>query len=645
LSPKVKDKVSPSIEKIEEPPLEVSSTETLPLPWLTLEALLYALLFLIGLGLRWWRLGAYPMSAVEAGQSLAGLALYRGELAAGSDYSPLVVSLNTLTFFLFGASDATARLGSLLFGSSLVLLPLTLRRQLGSLVSLITAAILAISPTALYLSRTVNAEIAVAAGALLLLAGFLNWVEHQGRQPAWLYLAAAGLALIVTAGPMAYSLLLIFGLLILIKRRTFIGLWDQTLRAGSGPVAPAVLSPAEPADGHYAIPDPAAPRPAAPTPTPVEEIKPERLAQLRQAGLLFVALLFLLGTTSLLNLSGFSLLSGAIGDWLTRFSFNPRPDAGFNAVFLLTLYEPWLVLAGLAGLTIVVLRGNLVATILAGWYIGGLVLDVAMIGRPNSHVILSLVPLAFLAAFALAQLWQSLVDFGSWGNEGLLTLTGLVIAAFGYIGLTAWATRTCAADDLACQYGWLQPVAALVLYTVIAIFFAYLADDGVALRGTAVAALCLGLIMTVAVSWRLNYGLLSRLAYQPLAGIPASSEVVTLSETLHDQSDRRVGDENLLDISLSGVDNPALLWRLRDFSQLTSGGSNQSGPAQAVITPAGASLNLEQPYIGQDFALDAIWSPVGLPGKTLLEWLIYRYVAHSPPQGNRVILWLRVEPN
>jgi len=73
-------------------------------------------------------------------------------------------------------------------------------------------------------------------------------------------------------------------------------------------------------------------------------------------------------------------------------SLQGRPDAGFNAVFLLTIYEPLLVLAGLAGLAYIILEKDLLKQILGGWFAGLIILDMVMFGRPSSNVILHLVP-------------------------------------------------------------------------------------------------------------------------------------------------------------------------------------------------------------------------------------------------------------
>lgn len=635
------------------------------LPWLTLETLLYGVIFVLALGLRLWKLGAYPLSNVEAEQSLVALALYRGHLPEPGQYSPLLVSLNTLTFLLFGSSDASARLAPVLLGSALVLLPLTLRRQLGPPVCLLASALLAISPVGLYLSRTLNDEVGLAVGALMIVSGFFNWASSQPstpqarqKQQRWLLVLAAGLALLLAAGPMAYSILLVFGLIVLVKFSAFKALWSgkppasqhvagtvqsrtsqasisKDLRRASNPQSPIpVLSEVEEPNPQPLIPNPQSPE---------GTMSPISNPHLGQAGLFFLVTLILLSTTALFNLSGFSVLTASFLDWLSRFSFRPRSDAGFNAVFLLTIYEPLLVFAGLTGLALIIVRGNLLKMVFGGWFVGLLLIDVLMAGRPNGHVILLLVPLAFLAALALAELWSSVQKYGTWQNEGLLLVSGLAIAGFAYIGLTGWLARICSAEDLPCQYAWLQSVAALILFAVIVAFFAMVGDTSASLRGAVLAGVAVGLLVTINIGWRLNYGRLMDLAYQPLAGIPPSTGLVALTETLADQSEWRVGDETLLDITLVGVTSPALRWQLRDYRHLTQAGSIAApSGTTALITPVTNELGLEQPYIGQSFALDAVWSPVGLQPKELIYWLIYRRAA-SLPQGNQVVLWLRLE--
>ena len=672
----------PIVEEHENDSDMVEAANT-PLPWLTLETLLYGLIFIGAIVLRLWRLSNYPLSNVEAAQSLVAFNFYHSETFTSAYYSPLLASLNAFSFLLFGDSDASARLATIFLGSGLVILPLTLRRQLGSVVCLITTALLAFSPTALYLSRSLNSEVGVAVGALMMVAGFFNWSE-EGQQ-RWLLLLAGGLAVALVAGPMAYAVLIIFALTVLIRLSIFRSLWARGLYLSTyspehqpNAVSPAetTLEPLGATNEVYVILNPStdvlmndasvsttnetdepmsdpSPQPsssgkgdlASPllaTEGRIEEDLSTRYENLRQAGIFFVAALVLLSTMALFNLSGFSMLAASLNTWLNGFTLQPEPGAGFNAVFLLTIYEPLLILTGLIGLILVIMRGTPAATALAAWFVGMLLLDIAMIGRPNSNLILVLTPLVFLAAIALTELWRSVRDEATWGNEGVLLTTGLAITAFAYIGLTGWLDRVCGDAELPCQYAWLQAVAALLLFVVIIAFFGVMSDMQAALRGAALVGVALGLLFTVSIGWRLNYGPLMHLAYQPISGITPSIELLALTDTLAEQSARRVGDPTMLDVTLSNVDSPALEWQLRNHTHVQSDGLIQSDPTSAIITTANTELALEQGYIGQDFALDTRWSPVGLTSKDLIRWLIYRQLNIVPP-GDEAILWMRVD--
>ncbi|MFN8457000.1 MAG: hypothetical protein U0401_20435 [Anaerolineae bacterium] len=407
------------------------------LPWLTLERLLYALLLALALALRLWHLTDDPLSNAEAGQSLLAWQLYQGQPIAGGLYSPLLVTLQSLAFFLLGPGDAAARLPAVLLGSLLVVLPLTFRRQLGPKVCLLVVALLALSPTAIFLSRTVNGEIGAAAGALMLVRGLFNWAEAGRRR--WLWLGAGGLALLLTAGPMAYSIVIIFAIILMVRWAYFKELWQQgwVLARASQP-EPAIAAAAGNEENDQEVSAAAQNdllgQPATPSLAPLY---------------FFLLCLALLATAATFNLSGLSAVSSLLTDWLGRFSAQSRPDSGFNAVFVLTIYEPLLVLIGLAGLAYAILERDLLKETLASWFIGTIVLDVLMGGRPTGSVILPLVPLAFLAALALAELWSSLQREGSWGNEGLLLAAGLVIGTFAYIGLTGWLICNRPDDNIA----------------------------------------------------------------------------------------------------------------------------------------------------------------------------------------------------
>ena len=151
-----------------------------PLPWLTIEFTLWGLLLLAALGLRLLRLDAAPLSTIEARDALAAWRFATGGGApTTTGYSPALFSGQWFIFLIFGASDLAARLLPALAGGGLVLTPVLLRQHLGRLGALAAGTLLALSPTALTLSRSASGDVLVALGALLCVAGFWSLVEHQ----------------------------------------------------------------------------------------------------------------------------------------------------------------------------------------------------------------------------------------------------------------------------------------------------------------------------------------------------------------------------------------------------------------------------------------------------------------------------------
>ena len=170
----------------------------------------YALLFLVGLGMRLVRLGD---QAVHHDESLHGYFGY--QIAIGNEYehSPLthgmfLFELIAGTFFLFGDSEFTLRLAMVLFGSVLILVPLLLRKQLGDVGALLTSVMLTFSPALFYFSRFARNDILMAVFIALLVVAMWRYVEE--RRYRWFYISAAVLALSMATKESAYIFVVIF---------------------------------------------------------------------------------------------------------------------------------------------------------------------------------------------------------------------------------------------------------------------------------------------------------------------------------------------------------------------------------------------------------------------------------------------------
>jgi uncharacterized protein (TIGR03663 family) len=175
------------------------------------EAAAYVVVALLAAGLRFFQLGLRPLSGGEAMQALAAYRFVQdGAPSAPTGTVPALFTGNVVGFTLFGASDITARWLPVLAGMLLVLLPYGLRHRLGRGGALAASLLLALSPSAVYLSRSLDGAVLVAACGLAIVVGVINYVDT--RRPGALYLAAVALGLGLCAGPGIYTLLLIFAL-------------------------------------------------------------------------------------------------------------------------------------------------------------------------------------------------------------------------------------------------------------------------------------------------------------------------------------------------------------------------------------------------------------------------------------------------
>jgi uncharacterized protein (TIGR03663 family) len=158
------------------------------------ELLAYAALVALGLALRLWDLGARALHHDESMHAYYAYELFRGR---GYAHDPLLHGtvpyiFNALAYFLFGATDATARLVPALLGSALVAVPYTLRAWLGRAGALAAAALLALSPSFLYFSRFIREDIYAACFTLVVVAAmFAYW---QTRRTGALVALAVALA-------------------------------------------------------------------------------------------------------------------------------------------------------------------------------------------------------------------------------------------------------------------------------------------------------------------------------------------------------------------------------------------------------------------------------------------------------------------
>ncbi|MCR4405349.1 MAG: TIGR03663 family protein [Anaerolineae bacterium] len=565
--------------------------------WLTVEVSLWAMILVVALVLRAYNLGWRLMQENEAVQALAAWRFVQGEGTTGTVSSPLLFTLNVIAFALFGGSEVATRLGPALCGLALVILPLGLRRQLGRMGTLITGVVLALSPTALFFSRFVDGGIAVAAGALAGMVGLCNYLEE--RRPAHLYLAMAGLAVALTAGPGGYTVLLATGSFL-----ALITLWGPTIWKTQA------------RDAWQAL---------------------RRDATARTAAVVFVAGFVLLSTSFLLHFPGLGQAVDLLSSWLRAFvTAGDRP--WYFHLQLLALYEPLALVFGLGGMFYFFLarRSDVVLAFLTWWAVLALVIYLLAGGRAASDVLLIVLPLTLLAAVAVGHLVENACQEFTWDREGLYLAIASGVAVYSYLQWAAYAIGR--------EYDFLVlGLLSLVLLAVLTGLYLFWFGPVPTLRASGLALLVILALVSVSAGLHVTFPR-SEDPHEPLVGTPSTTGLRDLLDTLERASLFETGDPRGVEITADQAVGPVLLWYLRDWPAARV--VDHLDPS--VVSPVVLSLAESEPvvgekYSGQDFIIQETWRLGNVPASAKLRWVMFRY-ATSPPEARRVVLWVIARP-
>jgi len=579
---------------------------------LTVEMALWILIAVVALALRLSHLDAAPLNPVEAREATLAWRAATGQgMPEGTNYSPLLLAMNTLLFTLCGTSDVLARFWPALFGVLLVVTPLLLRSRVGRLGALASGLYLAISPTALVASRQVDGATVAAAGGMLLSGGLVRFFDTddagQDNGPRlWLTLSVAGLALAVTSSPIAYGFLLTLGLACLILAWT----WSDRQH--------------------------------------IFRLMPHA----SRLTLPFVLAILALSTGFGWNLAGIGATGDLFASWLARFGLTSNPTA--SSLTLVVIYEPLALLLGLGGLIWAVRRGYRFGLLMGLWAGLGFFLLALMPGRAPLDVLWVILPLAVLTGVAAKALLQNLGKLGSvpleplplrggWLNEGAYALVVLLLWAHFYLMLARYAAFGAPADMA-------LALLSLLLQVLLGTSFALAIDIGAAWQGAA-AGTCVALLaVTLSTGWGAAHVRPSD-PRELLTRQPTAIGVRDLVQTLRDRSWRETGIPTTLPFTFESAPDSTLAWYLRDFSaaRRVENLGGLVGESASVLVASGRELALpDAEYVGQDFPLRHSgnqheirctweWPP---RCNAVIDWLLFRDTPSPPPVEEWVTLWL-----
>ncbi|MDI7276120.1 MAG: hypothetical protein QME94_09075 [Anaerolineae bacterium] len=529
-------------------PVEAGQARAIDWPALTLETLVYAVLLGGAAFIRFYALGRWPLLAGEASQALAAWRFLHAQRAS-PEAVPLLFDSALAGFFLLGASDAAARLLPALSGTALVLLPLGLRRRLGTWGALAATFLLAFSPTLVFYSRTLAGAIPALAGlgAILLAMEYAD----QGQAQRARLLGAMGLAVALTSSPWVYTALLA-GL-------AFYALGSLARRRGADWPGCDVLL----AKGGSLLGD-------------------------RKAWLIFGILMGLLSTALLMRLDGVQATADLLVLWLARLV--PASGGRSFAYPLATLcfYEVGILALGLAGAAVGLRRRSLWAGFLGLWAGLAFVLPSLSGARDAEPVAHAILPLALLAGLAVDTLVTRLRPANwAWVGACLAVLSALL--GFWWLQLAAYFNPEAAAA-LGDQLRLVWVLCFITPAVMVAAGLALWLWVGYSETAWAVALLGLGVAgcLLLRQSASLNHAY-ARDAREPLLVAPSSVDLRDMVTFLEDWSARKALDQHALIVAAGSDLEPLVPWYLREFEALRLCSAPQDVTEADALVTSGAA--------------------------------------------------------
>jgi hypothetical protein len=544
------------------------------------EGWLYALAFLLALGLRLTQLGATPLADAEAVPALQAFQIAQGAKPALAPHPFYILSTSILFFLYGGGTNFLARLIPALIGSLLVFAPLLFDDRLKPRPSLLLAFFIALDPGMVAISRQAASPI------FAIVFVFIAWACVNKNKTG---LAGFFAALALLSGPSVWLGLL--GLCIT---------W-------------AILQGLKP----RRAPETRVERP----PFNIKTALPSFVITFITAGTLFFI------APSGLS-AAFASIPAFINTWLTP------SDVSAGRLFLsLLVYQPLAFLLALIAIIRGWVNGSFRIIPLSIWLLVSLLLAVFLPSRQVIDLAWTLIPLCALAALEFA---RSFTIFPEERSEvmGVALLTTF-IWTFAWLDFAGMVWLPPDSQQYLMRL-WLLIGALVLLVLTILLVAAGWSIRTARLGGIWGMALVLGLLGfggTLGAAG-LRGSANPELWWSP--SIPAQAHL--LQSTVRNISETGLGHGNAASVAVVGLDSPALEWILREHDVQVVEALNVSSSPHLVLTPLQMDPVLVAAYRGQDFnwRQTPLWN-TAVPN-TWFRWVALR---EMPQSGETIILWAR----
>ena len=189
-------------------------TAVMTLDW---EKTIYAIFLIIAIVSRFWGLGDRVVSHDESLHTQYSYQYYNGDGYTHTPlmHGPFLFHATSLSYWLFGHNDFTARIPVAVFGVVMVLMPYFLRDWIGRKGALFASFILLISPYTTYYSRYIRHDVYAIVWALIIVIATFYYLRD--RQEKYLWWFAGGLALLFATKEISFIYVAVFGSALIVQ--------------------------------------------------------------------------------------------------------------------------------------------------------------------------------------------------------------------------------------------------------------------------------------------------------------------------------------------------------------------------------------------------------------------------------------------
>lgn len=552
-----------------------------------LEGLLYALAFLLALGLRLAQLGAMPLTDAEAAPALQALHIAQGLKTTLSPH-PLYILSTSILFFLYGGgTNFLARLIPALAGSALVFAPL-LWERIKPRPSLILAFFIALDPGLTAISRQVASPI-LAITFLIFAWGFFS-KNKTG-------LAGVFAALAFLSGPSVWAGLLGLGITWAIMQ----GLKSRR----SSDDASAAESRVSNIDFRQSV---------------------------CEATIPFLITFITAGTLFFIAPNGISAALASIPAFIDTWLL--RSDVPASRLFLsLPVYQPLALLLGLFAIIRGWRKGSHRIIPLSIWFLVSLLLAIFTTSRQVTDLAWTLIPLGALAALELA---RNVDIFPEERSEiaGVVFLTAF-LWVFAWINFSGMVWHPQDSREYGIGFWILIGVLFLIVLSLLLVAAGW-SKRTARLGGVWGMVLGLGVL---GFGGNLGSAGLRGLSHPEMWWLPSMPmQAGLLQATVSDISEWGLGNDYSAPVVITGLDSPALEWALREHQVIVAKSLDISSSPYFVITPFETDPVLVSAYRGQDFS----WRQTPIWNNAIpRDWIRWVTLREMPQSGETIILWAR----